>query len=101
LEQLLRRECYDVQVHSVSYDNQSDGSGLMLAWKGRKQPNVDSEVASQGLTHRGLRGESTFLGSVPLAAGSSDSTAVPRRSPMGQDKAATDSGQGKPDGPVG
>jgi malonyl-CoA O-methyltransferase len=57
LEELLRRECNDVEVQSVSYDDESEEGGLMLAWKGRKQPNLESGAERQGPDQVEPRGE--------------------------------------------
>lgn len=93
LERLLRLECYDVQVQSVSYDNEPETSGLMLAWKGRKRPKLDSEVESQELTQADFLGEPTLRGSEALAASSSNFGATHPRNPMGRDGGQTTPGE--------
>ena len=44
LSQLLRRECDDVQFQTVSYDDRPEADGLMIAWKGRKRMQPNSQV---------------------------------------------------------
>jgi malonyl-CoA O-methyltransferase len=44
LAQLLRRECEDVHFQTVSYDDRQEADGLMIAWKGRKRMQPNSQV---------------------------------------------------------